>query len=125
MPHRGTSNEYPQHTFSWKNKKKNKLSDSPLILSYAYVPCKDADHDSPLILSYAYVPCKDADHDSPLILSYAYVPCKDADQPAYLASLNYSSLALGHGIKAALREQKSDQTAWMSKLILVLAGCTF
>ena len=33
VPHRGASNEYPQHTFSWRNKKNN-MWIPPLICSY-------------------------------------------------------------------------------------------
>ena len=35
-PHGGTSNKYPQHMFSWRNKKKY-LLDSPLIWSHVQV----------------------------------------------------------------------------------------
>ena len=35
-PRRGASNEYPQHTFLWRNKK-NIMWITPLICSYAYV----------------------------------------------------------------------------------------
>ena len=38
-PHRGASNEYPQHIFSWRNKK-NIMWIPPLICSYGYVHCQ-------------------------------------------------------------------------------------